>query len=104
MNLNTIIYRSCSRTVIYDIIRGQMEFTGLLLSDDICMGALKEYGGMEYRAEKILRAGCDIVLHCNGNLKQMIAIADRAPAMRDKSILRYNKSAAWLNRNNKAAA
>lgn len=103
-NIDAHAAASCSRNIIHNVIRDKMEFTGLLLSDDICMGALKDYGDMQYRAEKSLRAGCDVVLHCNGNLAQMEAIAARVEPMREKSIKRYNQSAAWLNRNNKAAA
>lgn len=95
---------SCSRKVIYEVIRDKLEFPGILLSDDICMGALRGYGEHQYRAEKSIRAGCDIVLHCNGNLDHMKAVADRIPSMRENTVTRYNKSAAWLNRNAKKAA
>lgn len=92
---------SCSRSVIYNIIRDRLKFSGLLLSDDICMGALNIYGNHEYRAEKVLRSGCDIALHCNGDMKQMLAVAKRAPAMTEDAVKRYNKSAAWVRRNAK---
>jgi len=90
---------SCSRKVIYDAIRGDIGFQGLLLSDDICMGALDKYGDAAARADMVLRAGCDIALHCNGDLAEMTAIAARAPRMTDKAVKRYNSSAAWVRRN-----
>jgi beta-N-acetylhexosaminidase len=83
---------SCSRRVIYDVIRDKIGFRGLLLSDDIGMEALNTYGPAEKRAEAVLRAGCDIVLHCNGNLKEMEAIAGRLKNMSSDTIKRYNKS------------
>ena len=53
-----------SKTVISDIIRGQMGFRGVLMSDDIGMEALE--GSLSVRTERALEAGCDIVLHCAG--------------------------------------
>jgi beta-N-acetylhexosaminidase len=92
---------SCSRRVIHDVIRETIGFGNLLLSDAIEMNALSMYGDMAYRAEKCLRSGCDIALHCDGNLDDMVAIAKRIPAMTDEACKRYNKSIAWLNRNYK---
>jgi len=68
-----------SPAVIRDIIRGRIGFTGLLLSDDVSMNALSgDYGE---RAAAIYAAGCDIVLHCNGRIEEMRAIADVAPTL-----------------------
>lgn len=77
-----VVYRSIdperpattSRIVIRDIIRGRISFGGLLLSDDVSMNALSgDYGE---RARAIRDAGCDLVLHCNGRIEEMRAIAD----------------------------
>ena len=46
-----------------------MKFKGILMSDDISMKSLKY--SLEENAEKALQAGCNIVLHCNGNIKEM---------------------------------
>lgn len=62
-----------SKTVIADIIRGEIGFTGLLMSDDLGMKALS--GPFDARAEAALSAGCDVVLHCDGNMKDMEAVA-----------------------------
>jgi beta-N-acetylhexosaminidase len=62
-----------SRTVIEDIIRGEIGFAGLLMSDDLGMQALA--GPYDERAAKSLAAGCDVVLHCDGNLDDMEAVA-----------------------------
>jgi beta-N-acetylhexosaminidase len=58
-----------SKKIINDIIRKYLNFRGILISDDICMKALS--GGMLKNAKLTLDAGCNILLHCNGNLDQM---------------------------------
>lgn len=90
---------SCSRKVIDGIIRNYMGFSGLLLSDDLSMEALVRYGGPDARAEKVLRAGCDIALHCNGKLEEMEAVAARIGKMTNEAVMRYNRSASWVRRN-----
>jgi beta-N-acetylhexosaminidase len=87
---------SCSRPVIYDVIRKKIGFKGLLISDDISMGALESYGEAYVRARTVLRAGCDIALHCNGDLEEMKSVAKRASKMNEKSVERYNRSIEWL--------
>lgn len=56
-----------SETVISDVIRGRIGFDGLLMSDDLGMNALG--GSLGSRAERALDAGCDVVLHCSGFIK-----------------------------------
>ena len=58
-----------SEIVINDVIRNHIGFKGILISDDILMKAL-EYG-LENNAKKALDAGCNLILHCNGNIKEM---------------------------------
>jgi beta-N-acetylhexosaminidase len=62
-----------SATVIQDIIRDRIGFDGLLLSDDLSMQALS--GSLGERARQSLAAGCDVVLHCNGVMSEMEAVA-----------------------------
>jgi beta-N-acetylhexosaminidase len=62
-----------SPRVIADVIRAGIGFNGVLLSDDLSMAALG--GKIEARAWDALTAGCDLVLHCNGILDEMQAIA-----------------------------
>jgi beta-N-acetylhexosaminidase len=62
-----------SATVIRDVIRGFIGFDGLLMSDDVSMGALS--GTIAERTRASLAAGCDVVLHCNGKLEEMQAVA-----------------------------
>lgn len=68
---------TCSKAVIADVIRGHIGFDGLLMSDDISMSALA--GDMGARVTGALKAGCDVVLHCNGDMAEMQAIADILP-------------------------
>jgi len=49
------------------------------MSDDISMGALS--GSIEERAAAALAAGCDLVLHCNGRMDEMRAVASAAPPL-----------------------
>ena len=58
------------------LIREQLGFGGLLLSDDLVMNALS--GTLTERADKALKAGCDLVVHWNGDMAQMRQVAEAA--------------------------
>ena len=58
-----------SKIIIKDVIRKHIGFKGILISDDISMKALNS--GLEDNAVKALDAGCNLVLHCNGDIKEM---------------------------------
>lgn len=90
---------TCSPKVINDVIRGQLGFDGLLLSDDLSMDALSTYGDEADRAAAVIKAGCDIALHCNGKLDQMKRVAAKVPAMTDEAVERYNRTARRLSQN-----
>ena len=77
-----------SHELICDVIRDQIGFDGLLMSDDINMAALE--GAYGDRARKVFQAGCDIVLHCNGNPVEMRAVSDQTPQLTGKSLERAN--------------
>jgi len=68
-----------SPTVIRSIIRERIGFDGLLMSDDISMGALS--GDYQARANAVYAAGCDLVLHCNGHMREMCDVARVAPPL-----------------------
>ena len=55
------------------MIRERLGFGGLIVTDDLSMKALS--GSLTERAEAALKAGCDVVLHCNGDLSEMKAVA-----------------------------
>jgi beta-N-acetylhexosaminidase len=65
-----------SPTVIAEIIRGEIGFDGVLLTDDLNMNALQ--GGIGERAGRALAAGCDVALHCNGKIGEMREVAAAA--------------------------
>jgi beta-N-acetylhexosaminidase len=65
-----------SSIMINDVIRDAIGFEGALMTDDIAMGALS--GSIAERTRAALAAGCDLILHCNGNLKQMQQVASNA--------------------------
>lgn len=67
-----------SRAVVTDIIRDRIGFDGLLMTDDLSMKALSD--DFAARTEKALAAGCDIILHCNGDRDEMAAIASALPS------------------------
>ena len=54
---------------IISIIRNDLNYKGIIMTDDICMKALK--GSLKYRVKQPLIAGCNIILHCNGNNSEM---------------------------------
>lgn len=79
-----------SPTVITEVIRGQIGFDGLLLSDDLGMKALD--GGFEDRARRSLAAGCDVALHCSGDLDEMAAVAGGVGPMSAKAMARLRRA------------
>ena len=70
---------SVSATIVADVIRDSIGFAGLLMSDDISMGALS--GSIGERTRAAIAAGCDVVLHCNGEMPEMLAVATQAPVL-----------------------
>ncbi|HYA06280.1 MAG TPA: beta-N-acetylhexosaminidase [Xanthobacteraceae bacterium] len=68
-----------SATIVRDVIRDSIGFAGLLMSDDISMGALS--GSLAERTAAAIAAGCDMVLHCNGKMPEMLAVAAAAPQL-----------------------
>ena len=75
-----------SKAVINNIIRDYIGFDGLLMCDDLSMHALK--GTFEERTEASFEAGCDVVLHCNGDLSEMEPIAASSPQLSGDSLQR----------------
>lgn len=65
-----------SKTIIQNIIRGEIGFKGLLFSDDLAMKALDRYGDMVARVKLCLDAGCDIALPCHTSLDESRAILE----------------------------
>lgn len=78
---------STSGIVTKEIIRGEIGFGGLLMSDDLGMQALS--GPMRTRAESVIKAGSDLALHCNGDLSEMRAAAEGVPKLEGRSARRF---------------
>lgn len=68
-----------SRAMVQDIIRTELGYDGLLMTDDLSMKALT--GSFRERGEAALRAGCDLLLHCNGDMAEMVQVAEAAPEL-----------------------
>ncbi|QDY99223.1 beta-N-acetylhexosaminidase [Nitratireductor mangrovi] len=85
-----------SARVIADIIRGEIGFDGLLMSDDISMKALS--GDFAQKTRAILAAGCDVVLHCNGVLDEMQDVAEEAPVLAGRALERADRVLSLLAR------
>ncbi|TBW37992.1 beta-N-acetylhexosaminidase [Siculibacillus lacustris] len=81
-----------SRTVIDAVIRGFIGYDGCLMSDDLSMRALA--GSLAERTVAALDAGCDLVLHCNGDLDEMRAVAGAARPLTDRAAERAARALA----------
>ncbi len=81
-----------SATIIEQVIRGTIGFQGLLMSDDVSMNALA--GTIAERTRAIVSAGCDMVLHCNGNLDEMREVAREAPVLAGEALDRASRALA----------
>ncbi len=90
-----------SSEVISTVIRGRIGFDGLLMTDDLSMKALR--GDLQSRGERALKAGCDLLMHCNGELAEMVQVAHAAPVLdaraaeRAEAALAARRPAAELN-------
>jgi beta-N-acetylhexosaminidase len=81
-----------SVTVVRDVIRGALDFRGLLVTDDISMGALS--GSVAERSRAAIAAGCDVVLHCNGRLEEMQQVAAAVPTLAAQAEMRAQSALA----------
>jgi len=64
---------------IIQLIRNNIKFKNILISDDISMKSLKY--SIKENTIKAFRAGCNLVLHCNGNFKEMTIVANNSPLL-----------------------
>jgi len=81
-----------SRRVIDEAIRGDIGFDGVLVSDDLSMGALS--GSLAERTRRALEAGCDLALHCSGVFDEMVEIAKATPPLTDAARGRIDRAEA----------
>jgi beta-N-acetylhexosaminidase len=85
---------SLSPRIIGDIIRGRIGFDGLLMSDDLGMKALA--GNFAERTAGVLAAGCDVALHCSGDMAEMEAVAGAVGAIADRAAQRLAAAMATI--------
>ncbi|HKY95047.1 MAG TPA: beta-N-acetylhexosaminidase [Kiloniellales bacterium] len=85
-----------SRRVLQEVIRGHMGFDGLIVSDDLSMKALS--GTLAARAERSLRAGCDLLLHCNAGVDEMAEVAHATAELTPDAARRLAAAARRPNR------
>lgn len=78
--------------VVIRAIREEIGFDGLLMTDDLEMGALS--GPVAERAAGAIAAGCDVVLHCSGDLAAMEAVAGAVPELADEALKRAERAEA----------
>jgi beta-N-acetylhexosaminidase len=89
-----------SAKVVEDVIRREIGFDGLLLTDDLSMKALT--GSFADRAARSLAAGCDVVLHCNGDMTEMEPVASGVSPMSEAAVSRAAKALEWCNQHREA--
>jgi beta-N-acetylhexosaminidase len=88
-----------STAIVSDVIRGSIGYRGLLMSDDLSMGALS--GSLAARTQAAIAAGCDMALHCNGDMNEMCEVAAAAPMLAGE---RARRAAAALAGRKRAAS
>lgn len=76
------------------LIREELGYEGLLMSDDLSMKALA--GSFAELTQKTLSAGCDIILHCNGKMQEMQEIAEACPLLDEHGRLRAARALSCL--------
>jgi beta-N-acetylhexosaminidase len=77
--LDPALPATTSTIMIGQVIRGYIGFSGALMTDDVSMGALS--GPIAERVRRSLAAGCDLILHCNGELAEMQEVAASCPEL-----------------------
>jgi beta-N-acetylhexosaminidase len=83
-----------SPVIMGEVIRNRIGLTGLVMSDDLGMKALR--GPFAERARDTIEAGCDVVLHCSGNLAEMIEVGEAVPPLEDAAAERFARARALL--------
>jgi beta-N-acetylhexosaminidase len=83
-----------SRIVMQEVIRGHIGYDGLVMTDDLSMHALS--GSFRERTEAAFAAGCDMALHCNGQMEEMSAVAEAAPILVGDALRRASAALARI--------
>ena len=90
--LDPIFPATISARIVAKVIREEIGFDGLLLSDDLGMSALE--GSLADRASRCLAAGCDLALACSGKIEDSLLLAAILPTMSGRTVDRFAQAAA----------
>jgi beta-N-acetylhexosaminidase len=85
---------SISPVIMGEVIRNRIGLTGLVMSDDLGMKALG--GPFAERARGVIAAGCDVALHCGGNLAEMTDVASAVPPLEGMAAQRFAHARSFL--------
>ena len=96
MTIDPTAPATLSSRVISEVIRGEIGFDGVLVSDDLSMRALG--GAIGERAQRALAAGCDLVLHCNGDFGEMEEIVAATRPISSRTAARLARGEALRHR------
>jgi hypothetical protein len=83
-----------SRIVMDEIVRGHLGCDGLVMTDDLSMHALS--GSFRSRTEAAFAAGCDMALHCNGQMDEMAEVAEASPVLEGEALRRAQAALARI--------
>lgn len=83
-----------SPVVLSEVVRGFIGYDGLVMTDDLSMQALE--GDFAPRTAASLAAGCDLVLHCNGDMREMQEVAGAARPLDVEGLRRYQRALAMI--------
>lgn len=81
---------SVSPVIMGEVIRDRIGLSGLLMSDDVGMKALG--GSFAERARGVIDAGCDVALHCSGNLAEMVEVGNAVPPLQGLAAERFARA------------
>jgi beta-N-acetylhexosaminidase len=84
-----------SPVIMGEVIRNRIGLTGLVMSDDVGMKAL--HGPFAERARDVIAAGCDVALHCSGNLAEMREVGAAVPPLEGLAAERFARARAMLH-------
>jgi beta-N-acetylhexosaminidase len=86
---------STSPAIMGEVIRNRIGLTGLVMSDDLGMKALR--GPFAERARDVIAAGCDVALHCSGDLAEMTQVGEAVPPLEGLAAERFARARGLLH-------
>ena len=87
---------SASPVIMGEVIRNRIGLSGLVMSDDLGMKALR--GPFAERARAVIAAGCDVALHCSGNLSEMRDVSSALRPLEGLAAERFRRARAMLGK------